>query len=153
MNYEEDLSKNFKLSEFVYSKTAIDNGIVNIPNEVQIANLRNLSQKVMQKIRDYYNLPITITSGFRSPELNKAVKGKPASQHLKGQACDFNVQGISPIVVCKALKQLKEQGKISYDQLILEPSWVHISYNDMNNRGEELTKVKSGYIGGFDNIN
>lgn len=153
MNYEEKLSDNFKLKEFVYSKQAIANQIINIPNDIQINNIKLLAKFLMQPIRDYYGLPVVISSGYRCEELNKIVRGAKNSQHLKGQACDFNVQGISPIVVCKALKQLKEQGKISYDQLILEPSWVHISYNDMNNRGEELTKVKSGYIGGFDNIN
>lgn len=151
MNYDMKLSKNFKLREFLYSKTAIENNIKNIPSDVYLYNIKDLVL-IMQQIRDYWGLPIEITSGYRCEELNKLVKGAKNSQHIKGQACDFNVKGIAPIVICKMLKQLKEQGKIEYDQLILEPNWVHISYNHLNNRGEELTKVKSGYIGGFDNI-
>lgn len=142
MNYEEKLSNNFRLRQFVYSKTAIDNGIVNIPNEVQIANLRNLSQKVMQKVRDYYNLPITITSGFRSPELNKAVKGKPESQHLKGQACDFVIENFNMNIVYNFIVQSLEIGKIDFDQCILykKKNFIHISYNDLKNRNEYFIK-------------
>ncbi|OPZ79371.1 MAG: Peptidase M15 [Alphaproteobacteria bacterium ADurb.Bin438] len=149
--YDMKLSKNFKLGEFLYSPLAIKNGIKNIPNEVHIANLKDLCV-IMQDIRDYWGLPVTITSGYRCEELNKLVGGAKNSQHTKGQACDFIIKGVDNIVIVKALKQLKEQGKINYDQLILEPNWVHISYNDMNNRGEELTKTKKGYKIGFENI-
>lgn len=142
MNYEEKLSNNFRLREFVYSKKALENEIINIPNEVQIANLRNLSQKVMQKIRDYYNLPITITSGFRSHELNKAVKGNPESQHLKGQACDFTIKDFNMNIVYNFIVHLLEIGKIDFDQCILykKKNFIHISYNDLKNRNQHFIK-------------
>ena len=133
MIYDEDLSKNFKLSEFVYSRKAIENGIPNIPSATEIASLKDLVVNVLQPIRDYWGKIIDISSGYRCSALNKLVGGAYNSQHITGKACDFTVRGIDNIVVVKALKQLKEQGKIKYDQLILEPSWIHISYDDCNN--------------------
>ena len=52
MIYDEDLSKNFKLSEFVYSRKAIENGIPNIPSATEIASLKDLVVNVLQPIRD-----------------------------------------------------------------------------------------------------
>ena len=152
MNYDEKLSKNFNLSEFTESRIADKYDINNVPSATQIASLRDLVKNLMQPIRDYWGLPVRITSGYRCNALNVLIGGAEKSQHLAGKACDFTIKGLENIVIVKALKQLKEQGKIKYDQLILEPTWIHISYDDINNRGEELTKLKSGYIGGFDNI-
>ena len=63
------LSKNFSLEELTQSQTALRNNIDNTPNEVQIANLEKLVLNILQPLRDYYEAPVKITSGFRSPAL------------------------------------------------------------------------------------
>jgi Peptidase M15 len=82
------LGKNFTLSEFVKTST----GVENIPGEKEIAALRLLVEKCLQPLRDYLQMPITITSGFRSSAVNKAVPGSSnTSQHTKGEAADLVV--------------------------------------------------------------
>ena len=63
------LSKNFSLEELIQSQTALRNNIDNTPNEVQIANLEELVLNILQPLRDYYEAPVKITSGFRSHAL------------------------------------------------------------------------------------
>ena len=87
------LSKNFTLGEFVRSATAERLGIDNTPSEAQIANLRNLCCQVAQPLRDRFG-PILINSGFRSEELNEAVRGVGQSQHLTGCAMDIHVKDV-----------------------------------------------------------
>lgn len=82
------LGKNFTLAEFVRTST----GIENIPGEKEVAALKLLVEKCLQPLRDYLQMPITITSGFRSSSVNKAVPGSSnTSQHTKGEAADFLV--------------------------------------------------------------
>ena len=132
------LSKNFDLKEFTRSETATKLQIANMPNIEQIINLVRLCDYCMQKIRDHYNRQIIITSGFRSLTLNSAVGSKMSSQHTKGEACDFYVDGYSKHdVFCWCKNNLK------YDQLIFENTkdkgcWIHISYNHYKNRNQAL---------------
>ena len=73
-------------------------------------------QKVMEQLevlRSYLNSgAITVSSGYRSPEHNENVGGKPKSMHLKGKAVDFTVKGYTPIQVRSALRYLIENGRI-----------------------------------------
>lgn len=146
------LSDNFMLSEFIRSKMALERGLMNYPEPEDIHRLIDLCENVLEKIRKFYGKPLEITSGYRCKELNKAVKGAKDSQHMKGEACDFIIRGLSNYVVCKAIVALRDQGKIEFDQIILESSWIHISYRAGFNRNEVLTRTKSGYIGGLEDI-
>ena len=74
------LSKNFTLEELVYSDTAKRYGLNNTPTPQVIANLKNLCVNVLQPLRDYLGKPIRVTSGYRSPEVNKRVGGAVDSQ-------------------------------------------------------------------------
>ena len=100
------LSKNFPPEEPVYSDTAKRYGINNTPSAQVIANLKNLCVHVLQPLRDYLGKPIRITSGYRSPEVNKRVggavdsQGRPKSQHWVGQASEIQVRGMTPKQVC-----------------------------------------------------
>lgn len=129
-----DLSTHFSLSEFVTSQTAARLGIDNTPPQaVMRAILRTATG--MEGVRTLLSAPIIISSGYRSPELNKAIGGAKNSQHVKGEAVDFICPGYgSPLKICKAIVA----SGIKFDQLIQEGQWVHISFSDANRR-EVLT--------------
>lgn len=121
------LSENFTLEEFVDSPTAKRLGINNNPGKEQINNLKKLCQTILQPIRNEFGQVITVTSGYRSELLNRAVGGSKTSQHLKGEAAD---------IICYDNKRLWElitsminKGVIRVGQLINERnlSWIHIS--------------------------
>jgi|TARA_R100000995_G_scaffold80928_1_gene53253 zinc D-Ala-D-Ala carboxypeptidase len=117
------LTANFSLEELTASQTAARKNIENEPDDVQLSNLRRLAY-MLQEIRNYFDVPIFINSGFRCKALNRAVGSKDTSQHMKGCAADIRISGVSPSL---AVAKIIESG-ISYDQVICEyDSWVHIS--------------------------
>jgi uncharacterized protein YcbK (DUF882 family) len=85
------LTKNFTLEEMIASITAGNKGIINKPTQTIINNLKYLCEEVLQPVRDRLNKPITVNSGYRCPELNKAVGGAAASQHMVGEAADVSM--------------------------------------------------------------
>ena len=139
------LSKNFSLIELTKSQTAERKGIPNDPSAEHQDNLKSLCVNVLQPIRDYFSKVVTISSGYRSPELCTAIGSKTTSQHAKGEAADFEIIGVSN-------KELADwiHYNINYDQLILEywkeeepnSGWVHCSYSEGNNRTEYLRAYK-----------
>jgi len=117
------LTPNFTLEELTASGTAARLGIDNTPNAVEISNLRRLAY-MLQELRNMFDVPIFINSGFRNKELNQAVGSSSSSQHLKACAADIRVSGYTPR---EAVRKIIDSG-ISYDQVICEyDSWVHIS--------------------------
>ena len=137
------LSKNFSLRELTRSQTAIRKGIKNEPDQEQLMNLVALTVKILQPCRDKFG-SISINSGLRVLELNKAIGSSDKSQHCKGQAADFEAYSISNTELARWIKDNR-----CFDQLILEypgkdprDGWVHCSYNRMGNRMEVLTAVK-----------
>ena len=129
------VSKHLTLEELTHSETAIKLGIVNQPNQVQLANLIRLAEKVFEPAREHFNVPIHITSGYRIMNLNQAVKGSVTSQHCKGEAIDIDMQG-SKVTNAILFHWIKDN--LKFDQLIWEfgtkdnPDWVHVSYSDKN---------------------
>ena len=73
------LSSNFTLEELTISQTALRNDIDNIPNEEETENLKQLCINILQPLRDDFELPLVISSGFRSKELSSLVGSKPTS--------------------------------------------------------------------------
>ena len=137
------LSKHFKLEEFEKSSTAIRHDIENKAGSGEIKNLTDLCYGVLEPVRAKFDKPITITSGYRSPELCEAIGSKATSQHTKGEAADFELLNISNLQVA-----LWIQNNCDFDQLILEffkkddpaSGWVHVSYNESgSNRKQVLT--------------
>jgi zinc D-Ala-D-Ala carboxypeptidase len=141
-----NLSKNFSLSELTKSETAIRKSIDNTPSDEALNNLTTLCNMVLQKVRNSHGA-VTITSGYRSPELNKAIGGSTTSDHCKGLAADFEVKGMDN----------KELGKwivdnLTFKQLILEfytngepnSGWIHCSFEEGNNYNQVLRAVKDG---------
>ena len=129
------LSKNFYLSEFITSQTAERLGIDNTPSDIIIANLTSLAKTVLQPLRDHYGCPVVISSGYRCPKLNKAIGGAVSSQHMKGEAVDIKVPGVSNYDLANYIKD-----NLNYDQVILEfytlskpdSGLVHVSYSRTN---------------------
>ncbi len=133
------LSLNFSLKELTASQTAERKGIDNTPTEEHIENLKLLCTKILQPIRDEWGV-VSISSGYRSEALCEAIGSKITSQHARGQAADFECYGIDNN---KLFNWAIEN--VPFDQAILEfytgdpdSGWLHMSYNEDNNRGETL---------------
>ena len=89
------LSENFSLQELTKSQTATRKGIDNTPGPEHQNNLKSLCTHVLQPIRKHFGRVVTVSSGYRSPELCIAINSKPTSQHAKGEAADFEIFGVS----------------------------------------------------------
>ena len=123
----------FSISELIHSDTAVLHNINNMPDINSLDNMLNLIFYVLNPIRERIKKPMIITSGYRNKEVNRLVGGKDTSQHLKGQAVDFVIQGMKPSEIIYLIRNMC----IEYDQLINEyDKWVHISFNKGNNRQE-----------------
>jgi hypothetical protein len=132
-----NLSPHFTLEEFVASQTASRNNIPNVPGPDIVVNLTATAQ-ALEKVRALLGKPIIISSGYRSPELNKAVKGAIDSAHIYGLAVDFIApQYGTPIDICRLL----QTSTLVFDQLIFEHTWVHLGLpkNGAPNRRQLLT--------------
>ena len=136
------LSKNFKISEYTKSQTAIRKGIDNSLSEDHLKSAMKLFEKVVQPVREKFGVTF-ITSGYRSPELNAKIGGSSRSQHCKGEAVDIECVHASTEEVSRFIHD-----NLDFDQLILEfytpgdprSGWIHISYNeDGKNRKSVLT--------------
>lgn len=128
-----EITKNFTLEELCHSNTAVAKGLENIPNASQVENLKSLAINLLQPVRDLYGKPMIINSGFRSPEVNKAVNGSPTSDHMNGKAAD--VRTPNP----RELFNLVRNSGLSFDQLILYPTFVHMSFRSKDaNRNQVL---------------
>ena len=129
-------SKYFTLEEMTASNTAIRRGINNVPTGSAMQALAYTATR-MDTVRALLGHPIRVSSGYRSPALNKVIGGSNNSAHTLGYAVDFTCPGYgSPKDICKAIMA----ANIQYDQLIYEGTWVHISF-DPKNRMQELTAV------------
>lgn len=128
------LSKNFTWEEFTASDTAKKLGIINHITDWDVRdNAIALFENVLQPLRDAYGKPITINSGYRCPELNKKVGGVATSQHTKGRAADCGCD--DPLALAKLLLDLG----LEFDQAIVYPTFLHISYKaDGDNRNQLL---------------
>lgn len=120
------LTNNFTLSELTYSDTANARGIDNTLPPHLMRNIKALAER-LQMIRDALGVPITISSGYRSHELNNAVGGAKSSQHQLALAADIHAKGCT----AQELFKLISGSNFGFDQLILErvggKEWVHIS--------------------------
>ena len=150
------LSEHFRLREFTESATARKHGIVNEPPPEAVENLRRLCEGTLEPLREAIQLPIVITSGFRCKELNRILAHSARrSQHLTGQAADFVVQGSkfraqsSRELLIQAFRMILTNPKIGFDQLILYPTFIHVSFvsKEKNRRGILLARGdgKLGY--------
>ena len=149
MNHLINLSEHFGLAELCKTKT----GIENVPNEAQVENLkrvcrwleqlrlrynqmRNEKGEMRNEVREY---PIIINSGFRSPEVNKAVGGATLSNHLTGCAVDIRCIGIEQALRYAAiLLDISDLNNEDFDELLIEQKahviWIHFAVKPNCNR-------------------
>ena len=142
------ISKNVSYKEGVYSITADRLGLENKPNEEQLANMKEIAEKVFQPLRTWVNAPIKINSFYRSPELNKAIGGSSKSQHCHGQAIDID-DTYGHATNADMFMYIREN--LDFDQMIWEfgddknPNWVHVSYvSPEANRNRCLKAYREG---------
>ena len=140
------LTENFSLIELTKSQTAERKGINNTPSAEHQENLKSLCEMILQPIRDHFGQVVSVSSGYRSPELCVAIGSSTKSQHARGESADFEIFGVSN----KELADYIDQN-LDYDQLILEywkgedepnSGWVHCSYTNGNNRKQYLRAYK-----------
>ncbi len=129
------MDRQVSLKELLFSETATRLGIDNTPTDQILINLQTLIYEVINPIVNQFG-DIKITSGYRSPELCKAIGSSPNSQHTKGEAVDFIVPNISNQEVSLWIVQ-----NLEFDQCILEfwkpetnSGWVHCSYSNINRK-------------------
>lgn len=143
------LSQYVSLSEVTKSDTATKRGIDNSPTPEHLENLKVICTEVFDKVREHFDVPIFISSGYRSAALNKAIGGSSTSDHNLGKALDldqdFKGNGVTNKQVFDYIKQ-----NLDFDQLIWEfgsndnPDWVHVGYRKGANRKQILRAKKVG---------
>ena len=141
INNRTNLSEHFTLGELTKTKT----GISNVPNEEQVNNLKRLCgwlEKLRKRWNDLYgdgDDPIIINSGFRCPEVNKAVGGVSTSNHLTGCAVDIRCIGMEQALRYAAiLLDISDLNREDYDELLIEQKrnviWIHLAVRPSGNR-------------------
>lgn len=137
--------KHFTIKELCRSNEARVRRIDNTPDAGIERSLTALVENVLDPLRELWGGPITVTSGYRSPKLNAAVKGATSSQHVKGEAADIKAGTRADNKLLFAL--LRDSG-LPVDQVIHEygtidqgPDWIHVSFTTKRkNRGQWLIK-------------
>ena len=142
INKQAKLSEHFSFAELTKTRVKIEN----VPNEAQVKNLKRLCSW-LEELRDEWNCrygegddPIIINSGFRSPEVNKAVGGVKGSNHLTGCAADVRVAGIEQLLrYAVILLDISDNAQEDFDELLMERSsrgtyWLHFAVRPKNNR-------------------
>ena len=150
------LSAHFSLAEFLHSDLALREGIDNdSPPEAALRDMRMLCIDVLEPLRKALgDRPLRITSGYRCPELNALLKSADTSQHLLGQAADFQVPGLD---LLEAAKVAASRSLVRFDQLIYEGRWLHISWAKQPRRqlltaGFAMKPPQRGYLAGIPGI-
>lgn len=136
------MSPNFTYAELTISSVRKDN----TPSPEILQRIETILAPGCEEIKKALDgKPVLINSGYRSPEINKAIGGSKNSAHCLGYAVDF----ISPKygTAMQVAERLSETLK-KFDQIIYEGTWVHVSF-DPRNRKQILTKTKDGYVRGI----
>lgn len=142
------LSKNLTLKEVTKSITAERLGVKNTPDKEDIANLIDIATHVFQPLRDHFDVPIAVSSGYRCKELNKAVGGSRTSEHMVGRALDLDADTYGGVTNKEIFEFIKKN--LEFNQLIWEfgddenPEWVHVSYHKGNNKKRVLRAIRDG---------
>ena len=144
INKQARLSEHFTLAEMC--KTSVKTADGNIPSHVHIENLKRLCGW-LEMLRDEWNRrygegndPIIINSGYRSPQVNKAVGGAANSNHLTGCAVDIRVAGMEQLLrYAVILLDIADESKEDFDEMLMERNakgnyWLHFAVRPEGNR-------------------
>ena len=140
----------FTIQELYRSQTAAARGIDNTPSLYALQNLTALVDNVLDPLRATWHRPITVTSGYRCPQLNRIVGGSATSQHTKGEAADITATPSTPQDNYQLGRLIAQLG--DFDQLIFEdtgrndllPLWIHVSYKRLGFNRREIRKHVKG---------
>ena len=154
MSNNDFLSPHFRLSEFEASRTAAEQGIANVAPPEAVENLQRLCEGCLEPLREALGRPIVITSGYRCQRLNEIlVHAARKSQHMVGCAADFYVgsghtdstdnteKASRRELLIEAFRLIITSESIDFDQLILYPSFIHVSYVSLTANRHKLTKA------------
>ena len=140
------ISKHISYKEATQSQTATRLGIPNVPSKYDVQNMQLLAEKVFEPLREFFDVPIYVSSFYRSKELNKAIGGSSRSQHCEGRAIDLDdvYGGVTNAEMFQFITNI-----LDYDCIIWEfgndenPAWVHVSYvSEDQNRKQMLRATK-----------
>ena len=147
-----EISQHVTYEEATYSETAKRLGIDNTPNRDQVINMIITAGKVFEPMRVHFDVPIHVSSFYRSPKLNQAIGGSTTSQHMSGEAMDLDADKYDSIRNKHIFEYIKDN--LEFDQLIAENvsedkwadfAWVHVSYRFGQNRREAfLSELRNG---------
>ena len=151
------LTPHFALLEFTESATAKKHGIINEPQPEAVVKLMRLCLNTLEPLREAIGLPVVITSGYRCQRLNDIIShSSKRSQHLNGQAADFYIGWSAKLNgrgqsgdesprerLLKAFKLIISSEAIDYDQLILYPSFIHVSYLSHDKNRHKIATANS----------
>ena len=148
LNSQAKLSEHFTLGEMTKSNSHPE--VYNIPSHEAIANLKRLCGW-LEELRKRYNAkygvgeePIRINSGYRSPQLNRAIHGNANSNHMTGCASDIRVSGMEQALrYAVILMDYADESKQEFDELLIEKNrygaiWVHFAVRPNGNRRKIL---------------
>lgn len=142
------ISKYVSISEVISSDTAKRKGIDNSPTPEHLENLKVICAEVFDKVREHFDVPIYISSGYRSAALNKAIGGSATSDHNNGKALDLDQDGKGNGVTNRQVFDYIKDN-LEFDQLIWEfgssqnPDWVHVGYRKGANRKQILRAIRN----------
>jgi len=140
------ISEHLDLSEVTRSETAKRKGISNEPTAEHLENFKKLAENIFEPIRNHFNVPIHISSGYRSKALNTSIGGSLTSQHCSGEAIDIDMDGSSNGVTNKMVFDFIK-ANLNFDQMIWEfgnssnPDWVHVSYESTGKQRKQILKA------------
>ena len=143
------ISQHVTLGELIRSETAKRLGISNMPTPDHIENLKAICEYIFEPIRAEFRVPIYISSGYRSKDLNKAINGSATSQHCKGEALDLDVDGHSHDITNKQIFDFIV-AKLPFDQVINEfnYAWIHVSYKKNGPQRKQILRAVKNNSGG-----
>lgn len=138
------ISKNFSYREFEESETAKAQGITNVISSFEIRDaIRELTNTVLQPLRDAWGLPLHVNSGYRCPKLNAAVGGAATSQHTKGEAADIHTGNHTESYRLARIAKTTPAIMREIDQMILYPTFVHFSHKLKGRNRQQILYNKS----------
>ena len=140
------LSTNFSLEELTRSSTAVQYRLDNTPGAEAVEHLTRTAV-LLEDVRALLGRPLRISSGYRSPAVNKAVGGAATSAHCLGHAVDFVCDGLTPYEVCQ---RIRDSGLL-FDQLIHEYGrWTHIAFGPgLRRMPLTIAQASRGYLQGI----